>query len=236
MSLRIMTAVFELEITASEKLVLIAMADHAHHDGSSCFPGVGLLARKTSLSRRGVQKIVRRLEQRGLLAPIGVSRGYHTTEYRVTLPNREPGSPSAKVDPERQSRVPRTPFQNTANASAQNGEPCSPEPSGTVKEPSEEPENRQHKPLPAPLPFPGHANQTPPTAAQVKYRNVSKLIPEAVKILAKAKTLGKQHADADCREDLKQWAAANCIPYDSETISKAFAVAEGKMRKTAGTW
>ena len=57
-----MASVFELDIPASEKLVLLAMADHARDDGTGCYPSIDLLARKTSQTRRGVQKIMRRLE------------------------------------------------------------------------------------------------------------------------------------------------------------------------------
>jgi hypothetical protein len=92
MSVRMMAAVFGLEISASEKLVLLAMADHARDDGTGCYPSVETLARKTSQTRRGVQKIMRKLENSRLIEPSNVSRGRNTTEYRITLGNREQGS------------------------------------------------------------------------------------------------------------------------------------------------
>jgi len=68
-------------------LVLIAMANHAHNDGTGCYPSIATLARKTSLSIRGVQSTVRRLEQTGFLVAMGKSKGGRglTTEYTLTL-------------------------------------------------------------------------------------------------------------------------------------------------------
>lgn len=129
-----MAAVFELEIPATEKLVLLAMADHARDDGTGCYPSVQTLAQKTSQSRRGVQGIMRRLEQAGLIIPSSLSRGRRSTEYRITLTNREQGSLFVATQP-------RTPAHPTANLTARNREPGSPEPLRTVIEP---------KPLPAP--------------------------------------------------------------------------------------
>jgi Helix-turn-helix domain len=126
-SVRLMAAVFELDIAASEKLVLLAMADHARDDGTGCYPSIELLARKTSQSRRGVQKIMRRLEEAGLIAPSTVSRGgpRRSTEYKFTLANSEPRSLFASTQP-------RTPVHATANRVRPNHK----EPSGTIREPS----------------------------------------------------------------------------------------------------
>jgi helix-turn-helix protein len=157
-----MGAVFELEISASEKLVLLAMADHARDDGTGCYPSIETLARKTSQSRRGVQKIMRKLEEiRGLIEPSKVSQGRRTTEYRITLGNREQGSllvagvnrePGSLLvtgaNREPGSSQPRTRKQPTANQETRNREPGSPEPLRTVIEPSKEP--RPHTARPAP--------------------------------------------------------------------------------------
>src|SRR5579872_2683561 len=60
-SIQLMAKVFQLPIPSTEKLVLLAMADHARDDGTGCYPSIDTLARKSSLTRRGVQKIMRRL-------------------------------------------------------------------------------------------------------------------------------------------------------------------------------
>jgi hypothetical protein len=131
-----MGEIFSLPIPSIEKLVLLALADHARDDGTGAYPSIDLLARKSSLSRRGTQKVMRRLEQDGWIVPSKVSHGRRTTEYRISLTNREPGSLFGKNQP----RMPRPPTANletsTANVSASNREPGSPESSGTVIEPS----------------------------------------------------------------------------------------------------
>lgn len=129
MSVRLMGEIFGLDLPAVEKLVLLAMADHARDDGTGCYPSVGTLARKTSQSRRGVQKIMRRLEQAGWIAPSKLSKGRRANEYRITLANREPGSLFPPTQP-------RTTGPSTANHSASNREPGSPEPPGTVSKPA----------------------------------------------------------------------------------------------------
>jgi hypothetical protein len=145
-----MGAVFELEISASEKLVLLAMADHARDDGTGCYPSVETLARKTSQTRRGVQKIMRKLEEnRGLIEPSKVSRGRRTTEYRIILGNREQGSLLVSGgNREPGSSQPRTRKHSTANQETRNREPGSPEPLRTVIEPSKEPRPQTARPVP----------------------------------------------------------------------------------------
>lgn len=118
MSFRLIPVVFELEISARWKLVLLAMADHARDDGTRCYPSVATLARKTSQSRRGVQKIMRQLEDAGLIRPSQVSHGgpRRSTEYTLTFANSEPGS----LFPSTQQR---TTVPETANHRAPNREP-----------------------------------------------------------------------------------------------------------------
>lgn len=131
-----MAQIFELDIPSTEKLVLLAMADHARDDGTGCYPSIDRLARKSSLTRRGVQKIIRRLEDAGLAVPTERFSGRHqlTTEYRISLGER--GEQGSLV-----FRRGRTPEHNGANVvrgganqDAQRGEPCSPESSGTIIE------------------------------------------------------------------------------------------------------
>jgi len=86
-----MGAIFELDIPAPEKLVLLAMADHAHDDGTKCWPSISRIAKKSSTTGRGVQKIIRRLEQVHFLRRVG----RHTKgmfEYQICLDRGEPCS------------------------------------------------------------------------------------------------------------------------------------------------
>jgi hypothetical protein len=195
-SVRLMAAVFELDIAASEKLVLLAMADHARDDGTGCYPAVGLLARKTSQSRRGVQKIMRRLEEAGLIAPSRVSRGgpRRSTEYRLTLATQ-----------------PRTPVHATANVGARNGERQCAQPrtefARTIKNHQEPSVN-----LARPSPRSSSPVEKEPLKAKThraRYVQIGCLADRATEILRAEPR--KSHGDL--AEELKQWAADNGVPY-----------------------
>lgn len=86
-----MTAVWE---HSSQKegslLVLLALADCAHDDGSMAFPSVKTLAHKARMSERNARYCLRALEASGEIIP----EGHHisgTTVYRIALPLKELG-------------------------------------------------------------------------------------------------------------------------------------------------
>jgi hypothetical protein len=86
-SIKIMTAVFERWHTgAGEMLLALALADHAHDDGTRIYPGVKALAEKTRQSVRTVQYQLRRFEEMGWLMPVGHNNGGRsmTSEYRIS--------------------------------------------------------------------------------------------------------------------------------------------------------
>ena len=67
MSIKIMSTIWERGPDAqSERFVLLALADYANDEGE-CWPSVPGIAAKTCLSRRGVQKVIRRLQDAGWL-------------------------------------------------------------------------------------------------------------------------------------------------------------------------
>ncbi len=49
-------------LTPAQRLVLLALAEHADDNGESCFPSLGLLERMTELSRRGITKALSGLD------------------------------------------------------------------------------------------------------------------------------------------------------------------------------
>jgi hypothetical protein len=72
------------ESTLGARLVLIALAEFAHDDGSRAYPAVETLCRRTRMSRRAVQQALRRLEELGEIAHVGTSPlGTHV--YRVLV-------------------------------------------------------------------------------------------------------------------------------------------------------
>ena len=66
MSVRVMTAVWELPLPDSEKIVLLALADCANDEGH-CWPSMATLARKCSKSDRTVQAAIKALVEAGHL-------------------------------------------------------------------------------------------------------------------------------------------------------------------------
>lgn len=62
MSVRIMSLVFEnQELSSTEKLIMLALADHANDEGKSVYPSQGRIARKTGLARPTVNKHIQTL-------------------------------------------------------------------------------------------------------------------------------------------------------------------------------
>ena len=66
MSTIVMAACWPLFLPATEKVVLISLADQANDEGE-CWPSVGTICRRTCLGERTVQRSLRELEARGLL-------------------------------------------------------------------------------------------------------------------------------------------------------------------------
>lgn len=128
MSVRVMSQVWQLDLPATLKLVLLRLGDHADDDGRNAYPSVGSLAEACSLTRRGVQKVLRDLEHRELIVLEGGGKGGRrlTRRYRITLKRANVVHP---IKGERGSS-----FQpKRANQSAQKGERGSPEPSRTIR-------------------------------------------------------------------------------------------------------
>lgn len=67
MSIKLMAAVWErIDLTSTQKLVLLALADWANDEGL-CWPSIDRLAAKTSMAGRSVQRIIRDLESTGFI-------------------------------------------------------------------------------------------------------------------------------------------------------------------------
>lgn len=87
MSIKVMSAVFDRYPNGGgEMLLALALADHAHDDGSNIYPGVPALAEKTRQSERTVQYQLRRMIESGWLIKVGAGNGGRSmkTEYRIS--------------------------------------------------------------------------------------------------------------------------------------------------------
>ena len=123
-----MSAVFDsTTLGPTERLVMLALADHADDEGK-CYPSVERLCARTGLSERAVQMNVRKLVGEGYLhVQIGGGKG-NANLYFVS-PNPASNAPRTKCTPA--PDAPQTPHVVRPNPA-----PDAPEPSGTIIEPS----------------------------------------------------------------------------------------------------
>lgn len=88
MSAKLMGQVWDLDLPHGELWVLMAICDHADHDGNGAHPGLDLLEYKTGYSRRQIQRIITALEIKQIIIQVsgGVGRGQIQT-YSIRLEN-----------------------------------------------------------------------------------------------------------------------------------------------------
>jgi hypothetical protein len=149
MSGKISGLIWDLDIPHAEAWVLMAMADHADHEGYNVFPSVGLIAWKTCYSERQVQRIIKSLRTKRILIPMEEAAG-HVVKYRIVLtgvplkaPRKKPKDPRQDVTPDKMS--PLTPSHEGGDIAMSEGGDIkmSPEPSvkrqasGGVAKPSQ---------------------------------------------------------------------------------------------------
>lgn len=75
MSAKISGKVWELELDPTEKLVLLALSDHADHEGNNVRPGNDLLVAKTGLSQQTISAKITKFIEAGILEPVKDGRG-----------------------------------------------------------------------------------------------------------------------------------------------------------------
>ena len=105
-----MGAVWDYKVSPSEQIVLLALGDHADHNGENAWPSVALLAWKTGLTVRGVKGILRRLRDAGVIAKQRDPGFHRPTTYRIVL-NTLP----RKVPLEREKGEARAPIKGEAH-------------------------------------------------------------------------------------------------------------------------
>lgn len=132
-----MTDAWQVDLQSSKKLVLMALADIAD-DGGKCWPSVGTLAAKCSLSARAVRANLADLERRGLICVERRFRndGSQSSNLYVVLPGA--AIPTAQaVSPDEVSRgegcqpqapgeLPCSPMNNQLNPPTNEQQPRQP--------------------------------------------------------------------------------------------------------------
>ena len=87
MSVKLMSLVYDIPveiISATAKSVLLAMADNAWDNGSSCFPSRGLLEHKTNLSGSTVGRALAELKDKELIDPVGKTN-MNVVEWQLSV-------------------------------------------------------------------------------------------------------------------------------------------------------
>lgn len=110
MSIKIMTLAWTTEIPATEKLVLLALADNANDEGD-CYPSVPTLVKKCSMSERGIQYAIAKLEDTGHISR--QMRAGRSTLYKVHPRTTCTPAPDAPVHEVHPTPAPRAPHPRT---------------------------------------------------------------------------------------------------------------------------
>lgn len=84
-SAKIMGRVWDLDLARPQQTVLLALADHADHEGGNVFPSVALVAWKTGYSYRQVQRILRTLEDDELIVCVVDPGDHRPAEFVIEL-------------------------------------------------------------------------------------------------------------------------------------------------------
>lgn len=107
-----MGQVWDLDLPTNEQLILLAMADHADHEGENIWPSVGLIAWKTGYSERTIQRVIKSLLGKDVLQ-IQKRRPGKTTIYCTAFENanlkpkrKKKDTPDAHVTPDTKDVIP----------------------------------------------------------------------------------------------------------------------------------
>lgn len=85
MSGKISGQVYDYVLSHREQTVLLALADHAEHDGTEVRPSIDRIVWKTSLSRSTVRRAIKSMRDRGVLVVVKKAYDHHPTEYRIVF-------------------------------------------------------------------------------------------------------------------------------------------------------
>lgn len=81
-----MTLVWDADLPATDKLVLLAMADFCDDDGKHCFPSCETIMRKTNLSERKIRGVWADYRKKELLIIAQRATKHNPTHYAFSLP------------------------------------------------------------------------------------------------------------------------------------------------------
>ncbi len=171
-----MTAVWENgPREPSKRFLLLSLADHANDAGTNCFPGLDLLAEKTQISVRQVQRLLRILEADGWISILksGCGRG-HMAEFLLNV---------AKLGLRKGDMV--TPFQKMERVTSATlkGDICDNPPAPPIRKNHQETSIKNKTPLP-PLQASGECVERVMRACGWVNRRLRPMIAEAIVLAA----------------------------------------------------
>ena len=117
MSISLMTDVWKLRLQAPRKMVLLALADNANDEGTDCWPSVGKLVEKCSMSERAVQGHLAALEEDGYIKRherLGRSNKFtiHLERIRLEILQKVKALSDTPAESAPPAKVPDIPPQN----------------------------------------------------------------------------------------------------------------------------
>jgi hypothetical protein len=85
MSGKLMGDVFALKLSERQRLILLALADHAADNGTGARPGIARICWKTDLKRRTVERILSQLRKIGVIEKVSGGGHRQAVEYKIIL-------------------------------------------------------------------------------------------------------------------------------------------------------
>lgn len=85
MSVKVMGQVWDTDLDPNQKLMLLAYADAAEHDGTDIWPGAEEVERMTSYSRSQVQRLTTKLKAVGVLVQVSRGQKGRRAEFYIDL-------------------------------------------------------------------------------------------------------------------------------------------------------
>lgn len=127
MSIKLMSAAWDLDIPSTEKMVLLCLCDFASDEGGNCWPSMATIAGRCSTSERTVQRAIRALETRGILDTsqrLGTSSRYRIHPRQIVRGDKMSGVTKTTKTPDTVSPKPsRTINNKTKRAIPANWQP-----------------------------------------------------------------------------------------------------------------
>lgn len=122
MSIRLMSAVWDLDLPAGEKLVLLALADQANDAGVQCWPSVETIMKRCGQGERTVRRALADLEKKGHLTRkhrTGTSTQYHVHPCQSGTPAKSAPLPNTAETPAKLAPKPPVTIPQKATPSSE---------------------------------------------------------------------------------------------------------------------